>query len=126
MAANPQSFSQTPAVPSQIPSKQEKKGWDKWAPTTKVSVGVAAGALATLIVPFLAPHWKSWTGSDWAPANVVAPPHGHPYVRDPVHSAREEVGANGKSLGSDAVAGIRRLDHSRVCRWTAYHLRLGY
>ena len=38
-----------------------------WAPTAKVSVGVLAAAIVTLLMPWL----KQWMGSDPAPAGAA-------------------------------------------------------
>jgi putative flippase GtrA len=51
---------------------RQRRGYDYWAPTAKVSAGVLAGAATILITAFLGPHWKSWTQQDMTPAIVTA------------------------------------------------------
>jgi putative flippase GtrA len=50
----------------------QRRGYDYWAPTAKVSAGVLAGAATILITAFLSPHWKNWTQQDMTPAIVTA------------------------------------------------------
>jgi len=51
---------------------RQRKAYENWAPTAKVSAGVLAGAATILITAFLAPHWKTWTQQDMTPAVVTA------------------------------------------------------
>ena len=45
----------------------QKKGYEYWAPTAKVSIGALAGAAAVLISAFLSPQWRTWTQNDMTP-----------------------------------------------------------
>jgi hypothetical protein len=47
---------------------RQKKGYEYWAPTAKVSIGALAGAATILLSAFLSPHWKVWTQQDMTPA----------------------------------------------------------
>jgi hypothetical protein len=47
---------------------RQRRGYDYWAPTAKVSAGVLAGAATILISALLGPHWKTWTQQDMTPA----------------------------------------------------------
>ena len=51
---------------------RQRRGYEYWAPTAKVSAGVLAGAATILITALLAPHWKNWTQQDMTPAVVTA------------------------------------------------------
>ena len=67
MAAIAQSVPQ--ALVSGIESKsRQKKGYEYWAPTAKVSIGALAGAATILLTAFLSPHWRAWTQQDMTPA----------------------------------------------------------
>ena len=61
-----------PTLQSSIAAVQSKsrqrKGYDYWAPTAKVSAGVLAGGATILISAFLGPHWRNWTQQDMTPA----------------------------------------------------------
>jgi len=61
-----------PTLQSSIAALQSKtrqrRGYDYWAPTAKVSAGVLAGAATILVSAFLGPHWKNWTQQDMTPA----------------------------------------------------------
>jgi hypothetical protein len=61
-----------PTLPASIAAIQSKtrqrRNYDYWAPTAKVSAGVLAGAATILISAFLSPHWKNWTQQDMTPA----------------------------------------------------------
>src|SRR5215813_3065802 len=52
-----------PTLQSSIAAVQSKsrqrKGYDYWAPTAKVSAGVLAGGATILISAFLGPHWRN-------------------------------------------------------------------
>jgi hypothetical protein len=67
MAAIAQSVPQ--GAISGVESKvRQKKSYEYWAPTAKVSVGALAGAATILLAAFLGPHWKAWTQQDMTPA----------------------------------------------------------
>ena len=57
-----------PSVAALQLKTRQRRGYDNWAPTAKVSAGVLAGAATILISAFLSPHWKNWTQQDMTPA----------------------------------------------------------
>lgn len=50
------------------PKARQRKGYEYYAPTAKVSAGVLAGGLTILLTAFLSPHWRVWTQQDMTPA----------------------------------------------------------
>jgi hypothetical protein len=71
MATIAQPTLQTSVTLQQLKARQ-KRDYEYWAPTAKVSAGVLAGAATILITAFLAPHWKSWTQQDLTPGVITA------------------------------------------------------
>ena len=67
MATMAQPTLQSSVAALQLKTRQ-RRGYDYWAPTAKVSAGVLAGAATILISAFLSPHWKNWTQQDMTPA----------------------------------------------------------
>jgi hypothetical protein len=59
---------QAPAVAAAPAAQPAVATPTNWSPTTKVSVGVLAAALVTLLLPF----WKKLTGTDLAAAEGAA------------------------------------------------------
>jgi hypothetical protein len=50
----------------------QRRGYDYWAPTAKVSAGVLAGAATIILTAFLGPHWRGWTQEDMTPTVVTS------------------------------------------------------
>ena len=50
----------------------DRKSYEYWAPTAKVSAGVLAGAMTIILTAFLSPHWRDWTQQDMTPAIAAA------------------------------------------------------
>jgi hypothetical protein len=67
MATIAQSIPQS-SLASAASQLRQRKGYDYWAPTAKVSIGALAGATTILLTAFLSPHWRSWTQQDMTPA----------------------------------------------------------
>ena len=71
MSAIAQPTLQTPIAVRRSKTSQ-RRDYDYWAPTAKVSAGVLAGAATILLTAFLGPHWRSWTQQDLTPTVVTS------------------------------------------------------